>query len=76
MSCLYLHGEQTKRCAAVCGLVTLSIEELETYCESGDYRACPVFREREKAGHLIPMKTYCSIFFERQGSRSFGEAIT
>lgn len=74
MSCPYLHGEATKRCAAVCGLVTLSAEKLETYCESGNYRACPVFREHQKAGHLISMKTYCSIL-DRTNGNNFGQAL-
>ncbi len=74
MNCPYLHGEATKRCAAVCGLVALSTEELETYCESGNYRACPVFREREKAGHLISMKMYCTIL-DQINSNNFGQAV-
>ena len=58
MRCPHLTGTGKRRCTAVQGLVVLSSDELDAYCDRGGFRQCPVFLELERLGRKVPLQDY------------------
>ena len=60
MQCPLLMGRNVKQCGAVKAIVVLSIGQLEIYCESGQYKQCPVYGKwKSLAGKNIGLAEYC-----------------
>jgi len=62
MSCPLLKGRFTKQCTAVRAIVVVSESELETYCESGDHRQCPIHQAWNRRGSgSLQLRDYLSL---------------
>ena len=66
MGCPHLSGVRKRLCAAVQGLVALSGDELDAYCDSGAFRECPVFQELARRGRKVPLRDY-GRWLEKEG---------
>lgn len=59
--CPHLYGKYTKLCQAVKCLVAISSRELESYCESGDFRDCPIYQAHaRRRGRKMSLREYCA----------------
>lgn len=63
MKCPWVYGEKIKYCAAVSGLVVVSLSELEEFCNGNDecFNQCPVYKEKTKRSGTISLQNYFSI---------------
>jgi|GEM_PF-4620863 len=73
MGCPWIGGGIIKYCAAVRGLVVLSIEEMEANCETVNFTSCSTFAARAKIGKPISMSEYYWAFLSKKGSQPEAE---
>ena len=60
MACIFLKGALYKVCMAYDDLMILSLEELEKFCESQHYHACPIYERFQKDGSKTPVDEHKS----------------
>ena len=62
MTCPLLKGRFTNQCTAVKAVVVVSESELETFCEGGDYRQCPIHQAwNRRINGSLPLRDYLEI---------------
>jgi len=58
MSCIFLKGEKQKFCVAYEGMMVLSLDELEMFCEGAHYHLCEVYQDFQERGKKIPIEKH------------------
>ena len=69
MQCPLLSGRYTKQCGAVKVVVVLSKDQLELYCETGDYQKCPVYMTwKSLSGKNVGLADYARVSEKEKAS--------
>jgi hypothetical protein len=58
MSCTFLLGRQIKMCGAFKATLVLSVEELESKCNTEMYHLCSLYQKCMKNGAKLPLQDY------------------
>jgi hypothetical protein len=58
MSCTFLLGRQIKMCGAFKATLVLSVEELDSKCNTEMYHLCHLYQKCMKSGAKLPLQEY------------------
>lgn len=56
--CEFLSGRQIKMCGAFNSALVMSLEELESQCQTNHYHTCKLYQKYLKKGVKLPLQEY------------------